>query len=468
MNIKQPCSENIFKGADFLNTVGLKKRTKIRIASYLIALIAVLSVWGTVQTVKMMNYAKELTVAHQRTIASLASYIDTLENDLRKMQYVNTSAMASGLSFSLCRASAGAKNCLSELNAGDTQLNTINKFLTQANDYVQSVNKKAANGQEISENDHAQLAMLYEYASQLSDQISYMEEVMLSGSIDFEDTVSTLSSLTDMGDLSISYSDAVTDAEKSFSDYPTLIYDGPFADNILQRESELLKNEKEISSKEAKRRASEYSGIEENRLIAREDEKGKIPAFVFYYEGTSVAVTRNGGYLLYLLSDKFAGEVAISEQEAIETAEKYLQKLGYSSMKNSYYFDNDGICTINFAYTLNDVICYSDLIKVSVSLDKGEIVSADCTGYLMNHKSRTIPQNIIDENTAKKSVSKSLTVKKTQFSFIPMEDGNEIFTYEFLCSDKNGTDVLVYIDAISGTEADIKILLYSDGGILTR
>ena len=59
-------------------------------------------------------------------------------------------------------------------------------------------------------------------------------------------------------------------------------------------------------------------------------------------------------------------------------------------------------------------------------------------------------------------------VKKTQFSFIPMEDGNEIFTYEFLCSDKNGTDVLVYIDAISGTEADIKILLYSDGGILTR
>lgn len=452
----------------FLNTVGLKKRTKIRIASYIIALIAVLTVWGIMQTVKTVNYARELTVAHQRTVASLASYIDTLENDLRKMQYANTSTMTSGLSLSLCRASAGAKNCLSELNAGDTQLNTMNKFLTQASDYVQTINKKIANGEKLSEKDHAQMTQLYEYAAKLSDQISYMEEVMLSGNIDFEDTVSTLSHLTDMGDLSISYSDAVTDAEKSFSDYPTLIYDGPFADNIMTRESELLKNEKEISSNEAKKRAAKYSGIEENKLIAREDEKGKIPAFVFYYENTSVAVTKNGGHLLYLLSDKFAGEAKINEEEAIEIAKKYLQQYGYASMKNSYYFDNDGICTVNFAYTQDDVICYSDLIKVSVSLDKGEIVSVDCTGYLMNHKSRTVPQNIINEDTAKKSISDMLTVKNTKKAFVPMDDGSEIFAYEFLCSDKNGNDVLVYIDAKTGKEADIKILLYSDGGTLTR
>lgn len=451
-----------------MNTIGLKKRTTIRIISYITAAIIVLIIWGITQTVKTMNYAKELTVAHQRTVASLASYIDTLENDLRKMQYVNTSTMTSGLSLSLCKASAGAKNCLSELSAGETQLSTINKFLTQASDYVQSVNKKVANGQKLSGKDHEQLRQLYEYAANLSQQISYMEEVMYSGEIDFEDTVTTLSRITDMGDLSISYSDTITDAEKSFSDYPTLIYDGPFADNIITKESDFLKNKEEISSSEAKKRAARFSGIEENKLIASQDEKGRIEAFVFYYEGTSVAVTKNGGHLLYLLSDKFSGETKIKEEDAIKIAKKYLQKHGFDSMKSSYFFDNDGICTINFAYTQDDVICYSDLIKVSVSLDKGEIVSVDCTGYLMNHKSRTVPGNIISKEKATNSISDTLTVKSSQTAFIPMQDGNEIFAYEFLCSDESGNDVLVYIDAKTGNEADIKILLYSDNGTLTR
>ena len=451
-----------------MNTIGLKKRTTIRIISYIMTVITVLAIWGITQTVKAVNYAKELSVAHQRTVASLASYIDSLENDLRKMQYANTSAMTSGLSLSLCKASAGAKNCLSELNAGETQLSTLNKFLTQASDFVQSVNKKVTNGQKLSDKDHEQLQKLYEYAANLSEQISYMEEVMYSGSIDFEDTVSTLSKITDMGDLSISYSNAMTDAEKSFSDYPTLIYDGPFADNIIKKESAFLKDKEEISSAEAKKLASLFSGIEENRLIESEAEKGRIEAYVFYYEGTTVAVTKNGGYLLYLLSDKFSGETKIKEKEAIEIAKKYLQKHGFDSMKDSYFFDNDGICTINFAYTHEDVICYSDLIKVSVSLDKGEIVSVDCTGYLMNHSSRSIPDNTITEDKAKNNISSTLTVKSSQRAFIPMEDGSEIFTYEFLCSDKNGNDVLVYIDAETGNEADIKILLYSDGGTLTR
>lgn len=451
-----------------MNTIGLGKRTWVRIISYIVATVSILAIWGITQTIKTRNYARELTIAHQRTVASLASYIDTLENDLRKMQYANTSTMTSGLSLSLCKASAGAKNCLSELNAGDTQLSTINKFITQASDYVQAINKKTANGEKLTEKDHEQLTKLYEYATKLSEQISYMEEVMFSGEIDFEDTVSTLSKLTDMGDLSISYSSAVTDAEKSFADYPTLIYDGPFSDNIINKESVFLKDKEEISASDARKKASEYSGIDENKLIARDDENGRIKAYTFYYEGTSVAVTKNGGYLLYLLSDKFAGETKISEKEAITAAKKFLQKNGFDSMKDSYYFNNDGICTINFAYTQNTAVCYSDLIKISVSLDKGEIVSVDCTGFLMNHKSRNVPETVIDEESAKRNISANLKCKSSQIAFIPMSDGSEVFAYEFFCSDKDGNDVLVYIDAQTGKEADIQLLLYSDSGTLTR
>ena len=225
-----------------MKTIGKSRRLTVRIVSFLMVLFTVLSAWGIVQTYKSVKYAKELTVAHQRTVASLASYIDSLENDLRKMQYANTQTMTSGLSVSLCKASAGAKNCLSELNAGETPLNNVNKFLSQASDYIQSVNKKVASGEKLSDTDHEQITRLYNYAASLSDKIGYMEEVMLSGDVSFEDAVSTLSMLKDTGDLSVSYSSTVTDAEKSFADYPTLIYDGPFSDNIMKKESEIFKN----------------------------------------------------------------------------------------------------------------------------------------------------------------------------------------------------------------------------------
>lgn len=447
------------------NKIG--KRCLIRLVSFAVTLVVVLAAWGGINAVRNKNNERQLLLAHQRAVSSLSSYINSVETDLQKMQYVNTSTMTANLAMSLCKASAGAKNCLSELSAGGISLEKMYKFLSQSGDYIQALNKKVLSGEQLSAEDRKQVEQLYGYAKSLAEQTAFMEEVMYSGSIDFENAVSTLNSLADKGDLEISYKNTVSDAEETFSDYPTLIYDGPFSDNLLQKESEMLKNEKEISETEAKTLAAKYSGIPENKLIRQGDEKGSIGAYVYYYEGTSVAVTKNGGWLMYLLSDKYAGESKIDEKTAIEAARKYLNKFGYVSMKDSYYSDNDGICTVNFAYTSDDVICYTDLIKVCVSLEDGSIISADATGYLMNHKNRNIPEPKITGEQAAESINKTLTVASVKKAVIPVGSG-EVFTYEFLCGDKNGNDVLIYINADTGKEADIKLLLYSDVGVLTR
>ncbi len=444
------------------------KRSKIKIISYISALIAVLTVWGCVQTVKCSKQERQITVAQQRAVTSLAAYLDTLENDLRKMQYVGTQTMASGLSISLCKATSGAKNCLAQLSAGSAETGAVNKFLSQSADYIQSITKKLSIGEKLTNKDYSQISKLYGYAKMLSEEIGYMEQVMLSGNITFDDVSSTLSSLSDKGDLSISYSDTVSKAEEAFSDYPTLIYDGPFSDNMLNKESEMLKSEKEISADEAKTKASECTGIKKENLIRMEDENGTIPAYVFYNEDTTAAITKQGGYLLYMLSDTFALEEKIKPEKAIEAGVSFLNKMGFASLKSSYYSVNDGICTINFAHTQDDAVCYPDLIKISVALDTGKVISADLSGYLMNHKKRELPSDVISEAEASAAVSTMLVPQKSQKAFIPLDDGNEVFAYEIFCKDKNGNDVLVYINAKTGNEADIKLLLYTDGGILTR
>ena len=80
---------------------------------------------------------------------------------------------------------------------------------------------------------------------------------------------------------------------------------------------------------------------------------------------------------------------------------KYLENIGYTSMRESYYSVYDGVCTINFAYTENGIIHYSDLIKVSVSLETGKVVALDASGHLMNHTERDIYDEKITAEQAK-------------------------------------------------------------------
>ena len=72
----------------------------------------------------------------------------------------------------------------------------------------------------------------------------------------------------------------------------------------------------------------------------------------------------------------------------MEKAKFFLNQRGYKNVKESYYAVTDGIMTINFAFYENNITYYTDLIKVSIALDNGDITAFDSTGYLMNHTKR--------------------------------------------------------------------------------
>ena len=135
-------------------------------------------------------------------------------------------------------------------------------------------------------------------------------------------------------------------------------------------------------------------------------------------------------------------------------------------MQESYFITNDGICTLNYAYVQEGVVCYSDLVKVGVALDTGEIVSFSAAGYLMNHRTRSVDFTPISSEEARQSVSPRLTIAGESLCYIPTSGLNEVLCYEFTCSAENGDQVLVYINAQTGLEEQIFILLPSENGTL--
>ena len=149
-------------------------------------------------------------------------------------------------------------------------------------------------------------------------------------------------------------------------------------------------------------------------------------------------------------------------EDARTYAADFLTHCGFTDMQESYYTVSDGICTINYAYTENGYICYPDLIKVSVSLADGTVLSADCRGYVMNHKARTYTAPAVTREAAEANVSPLLTVTDTRLAVIPTDSGGEVLTYEFHCKNESAEEFLVYISTQTGYEEEILLLLYAD------
>ncbi len=440
-------------------------RSKIRIILYTTTIILVIGIFSIVQSVKLMKYEREVLLTNQLALVSLDENLNNIGTNLEKVMYSSTPTMLAKLASELWRESSNAKNNLLMLPSSDTQLANTYKFLSQVGEFVMALGRKSANGESLSAEERHQLTNLYKYCNSLNEKVNQMCYELENGTFSFEDYDSTL--LEKNSNL-VTINSSFDDVEQSLSDLPSLIYDGPFSDHIEQGTPLLLKGLKEIPQENALKIAKKVCEDEKNSIEYSYEENGDIPCYVFKSENCTIAVTKKGGYPLYMISSKFAGEIEIKQDEAVKKAKKFLEKIGYTNLKESYYFTDDGICTINFASDNNGIVVYPDLIKVSVSLENGEILSFDATGFVHNHHTRKTFTPTLTEAQAVKKINDTLTVIDTQLCIIPTDWKSEQYCYEIHCKTEKGQELLVYIDCNTGEEDNILILLYSDCGVLTK
>lgn len=400
---------------------------------------------------------------NEKAVSSLCESLDSISVSLRKSLYSADKKALSKTGNELCRQAAAAKESLSLLSPDRELCDEIYKFLSQVGSYTLAISE----GEEkISAEQTKALKELYAYAKGLSEGMNEICYDYYNGDVSFDDAIGNLEKKTDAPDED--FYQRVYDTAQTLTDYPTLVYDGPFADNLASGSSELLETENEITAEEAAARVAELLGVQANTLKKEESINGQIELYCFSRGNADITVTKRGGYLCSVLSDTLAYEETISAEEAVKRGEEYLARLGYKDMKSSYYSIYDGICTVNYAYEDEGVICYSDLIKVSISLDSGKLVALDAKPFLLSHKNREKAGEVISAKEARKKLSSVLTAIDARLAYIPLDTGKEALCYEFHCKDGEGQEVLVYLDAYTGEQRDILILLYSDDGVLTK
>ena len=441
-------------------------RKQVRIISYLLTAVIVLSASTLMFYFSSKAYKAEIELSRQRALSELSENIDAIVLLLQKGQYSNSQDTLNKMSASLNAQALTAKAVLSEIDDGKIYTDDIYKFLSQIGDYTNSVSVKFSSEDGFGKEDKKNLSALLGYAQGLSDSLERMRANYYDGEMSFEESKSNLQ-IYKNGDEPSLFSDSMEDASRAFTDYPSLVYDGPFSDHMGNLDPKATKGLDEVSRKEAKAYAAKVLGVSESELRDSGDETGKLYLYCFSTDKTDIGITKNGCKVCYVLSSSYAGESTVSEKSAMRRGKDYLEKLGYKNMESNYFSTYDGICTVNYAYVKDGITHYPDLIKVSVSLDTGKVVSLDARTYLMNHTERELGSKLISQKVAKKMLSKTLTVTKSQKALIPTDSGKEHLCYEFLCHDDKEQDVLVYIDAVTGEEREILLLLYTDGGRLT-
>lgn len=428
--------------------------------------------WGYNQYNDLNNYSIYIENQFRRMFYNLVGNVENIQSNLAKVMVSGTPKQNVLLFTDLMYKCYDAQQELSQLPIRHSEVSKTQKFLSQVGDFSMAMSRKCLKGNPLSNEEMKTLEELHNYSNYLAQNLLKLQDDIAKNGVELDNLIKKTSKDMDKTNENM-LNTSFINVEERMQNYPELIYDGPFSEHI--KNIKLKLKGKEISQNKAEKIASEF--LKNNKKYVGdtiyETENTRFPAYIIELKEKeensyiTLAVTKKAGKVLWMLNTKAIDKrkAKISIKEATEKAKVFLKKSGYNNMVATYSEEYDGQVVINFAYEEDDVIVYTDLIKVKVSLEDGSIIGFEADGYLSNHHERSIDKPKISPDDASNMISVNADIKKTRLAIIPTEGSREILCYEVIATYKEDT-FLVYVNAISGEEEKILQMIIKKQGIL--
>ena len=445
----------------------LHKRTFIRIISFFSVAVIALAVFGVYNYNQQNRIKNSLMSDYARSFTDLSAHLYNIETAFDKGRYAGTPYQAVRLASEVWRETGAAKSALEQMPVYDLNLQDVSAYLAKAGDYAYYLSAKLLREEELTDEEVENMNALADTASSLAAYIGGLQSEINDGNASLQQVLAVIDEHAGDQPADEGQGGDLTVSKEQVSGYPELIYDGPFSDHIEKMEPVFLQDKQLVGAEAAKKNIVNWLGVRAGEVELAYETASKIPAYVFNVGDRSVSVTKNGGYLLQITSSALSNDVRISNEDPVQYARDFLQKLGIEGMEESYYMLANGELTVNFAYTQDGVTMYPDLIKVSVSMRDGAVCGYEAFGYMMAHREDRDTRTAISMEEAEKSVSKRLTVTGRGVAVIPTDGKNEVLCYEFVTETPDGRHILVYVNANTGVEEMLQILIETEQGTLT-
>ena len=446
----------------------LKDRHMLTIVIVLISIIVFL---GLYTYKKQRDYRQASENAYNLAFYELVDYVNSVEVYLAKSLVSNTPEHGAETLTYVWREANLAQSYLARLPINSSELENTARFLNQVSDYSYSLSRKNINDEYLTQEELNNLNELHQYSVELKNTLNQLSTDLYSGRISWGELTKKGSPVFAQEVSNIS-KDSFSNLEENFHEYAGLIYDGAFSEHMTNPERKGLVGE-DINEETAKQRAIEFLGQENVKEIHSNGltENANIQSYDFSVvknDGLDawISISQKGGHVVFSNSTKNVEAEIISQEQANEIGQKFLESRGIYNMKPTYYLKQDGIVTINYAYVQDNVTVYSDLVKLKVALDNGEILGMETTGYLNSHHTREFPTAKVSIDEARSKINKNLEILSEGMAMIPTEYQTEVLCWEFK-GNLGDRQFLVYINVETGKEEDVLVILETPEGTLT-
>ncbi len=443
-------------------------RKRVLKATFVLAAFVVAAGFAVQNHYRARQYERLLTNSYFRAFTELTTAAGELDTALQKSLYTTAGPLQESLYQQIYAKALAAQSALGELPYGNQELEHTAAFFAKTGDYAAAL---CRGGTEKAGENLAALAVI---SGDLNGALAELQSELEAGTLELSQLDRAEDELARQAEAGGQELGGVSfqSVEADFPELPTLIYDGPFSEHLSSAAPKALEGLADVTEEQAKTAAASFLHASPDALTPVGAGGGVLPTYAFTLpqDGGAgyIEVTRQGGMVLEYFQDRTVGQPTITADQGEELAKNYLANWGFSLMEPSYHIQREGVLTIHFAPVTQGVYCYPDLVKVTLALDTGDLLGYEAHGYLSQHSQRSFPPPSVSQETAQAAVPANLSVLSTQMALIPTAGGTgEVLTYEFKCQTPEGSHALIYVNAQTGLQQNILLLLEDETGTLT-
>ncbi len=413
-----------------------------------------------VNTNKMNSYGTNLEAVYQREYYNLEDDIVNAENKLSKLMASTSGSYQKKLVKEISANAKSAQNSISVLpvsvgGAGDSV-----RFINQFYGYMTSLETALENQDRLTADQKQKVSELHQSIKEIKHNLNTFSKKLEGG----------YSILKASKNVDGDFNGLTNDLKQVKTDdieYPSMIYDGPFSDSVLNTKIKGL-NFEEVDQMVAENNLREiYAGqtLENVKYLGQTNGRFKTHDFSFYLDGESqfAQLTINGGKLLTLSGQMASNKSSIDFEQAKTKAMEFTSKALAPNFEIVWSDDENMISYFNFAPVQNGVVLYPDLVKVKVDKSSGNVLGFEACSYYMNHVDRNIDTASISAEQAKANIEKGYNLQTTKLCLVPLDYNREVLCYEFKCNYMDSV-FFIYVNAQTGVEENILQVVSSSTG----
>lgn len=398
---------------------------------------------------------------YQKNFFDLVDSVNNAEIKLSKVLNSSTPTYQKKLLNEISQNATAAEVSIAALPLEQSDINDNVRMVNQISGYTSTLADKLSNGGTLTTGEQDTLQDIYNNVYTMKVQLNNFARKMQ------ESNYSILKHSMKLNANDSNFSTQMNHLHDINTEYPTMIYDGPFSDSVTNAQVKGLTG-KRVNKEEANKIVNERF---KNVISINFDSEtnGRFETFNFRIKNTDeemlyVQVSKIGGNILTVsgagpdnrsesVSEDDAEKIALqfAKDNGIETPEVVWKD---SIGKDSYF---------NIAPKTNGIVLYPDLVKVKVDLASGTVVGYDATTYFTNHTDRKLGSFAKTFDDLRGRIPSSLTIVGERKVLAPLDYNREVLCLEFECINSDDT-YYFYLNAQTGDEENILKVIKTDDG----